>query len=216
MSKLFSMDSKFMRVMGRIGDLILLNFLFIMTSLPVVTIGASSVALYTVCFRLGTDREEGTTKSYFKAFVQNFKQATILWLLLFFCLATALINTLFFLVMPNALRYVSILFGILFLLALFILTYIFPLMSQFESKKKPLFLNSLIMSMGYLPRTVLMAALNAFPWVLLSIDMYHFLYGSMIWFMIYFSGIAYLNSRILRKVFAPYMTEETNESGGNL
>ena len=68
MGGFFSLDSKFMQVMSRVADLIILNVIYLVTCLPVVTIGAASTALYTVCFRLGTAREGSLVKDYFRAF----------------------------------------------------------------------------------------------------------------------------------------------------
>ena len=62
MSKLFSLDSPFMRAMSRVADLMILNLLFLITSIPLVTIGAGLAALYTVIFRMGTDQEGGVFK----------------------------------------------------------------------------------------------------------------------------------------------------------
>ena len=81
MNGLFSPDSRFMRYMNRLADLMLLNLMFLLTSIPIVTIGASLTALYSVCFRLGTVREGGTVRDYFRAFRENFGEATKLWLL---------------------------------------------------------------------------------------------------------------------------------------
>ena len=85
MHALFSPDSKFMTVMSRVGDLVILNLLVLLTSIPIFTIGASVTALYTVCFRFGTDREQPVFRSYFRAFRDNFKQATQIWLILLVC-----------------------------------------------------------------------------------------------------------------------------------
>lgn len=54
MHTIFSPDSRFMRIMGCVADLILLNLCYLLTCVPVLTIGAASAALYTVCFRFGT------------------------------------------------------------------------------------------------------------------------------------------------------------------
>ena len=56
---------------------------------PGVTIGAAVTALYTVCFRFGTQRERGVLKSYFAAFRDNFRQSTAAWLTLLLCIGTA-------------------------------------------------------------------------------------------------------------------------------
>ena len=57
MQGLFSIDSKFMQVLSRIYDIAVLNMLYLLTCLPIFTIGAATSALYAVCFRMGTDRE---------------------------------------------------------------------------------------------------------------------------------------------------------------
>ena len=71
-----------MRYLNRFADLMILNLLFLLTSIPIFTIGASLTALYSVCFHLGTDREGSTFRDYFAAFKENFRQATALFLLL--------------------------------------------------------------------------------------------------------------------------------------
>lgn len=206
--RLFRLDSKFMHAMSRIGDLLILNFFFLLTCVPIITIGAASTAMYTVCFRIDTEREQGTLKSYFRAFRDNFRQATLMWvLLLLFGIATA-VNTYLFYSMPAPLHYVMVVFALLFVLVLMICSLAFPLQSQFDNKLKSTLFNAFVLSIAYLPRTLLITALNLFPFILLLKNFYMFLQTGFIWIAIYFSAAAYLNSILLRKVFAPYMPEE--------
>lgn len=207
MHALFSPDSKFMRAMSRIGDLLLLNFFFLITCIPIITIGASATALYTVCFRFGTDREEGLIRSYFRAFGDNFKQGSVLWLIVLLCGATSAINTYVFYAFSGPIRYAFLLFALLFVLVLLITGYLFPLLSQFSNDNRSTFRNALILSLGYLPRSVLITALNIFPFVLMLLDFYTFLQAGFIWAALYFSTAAYANTFLLKKVFAPYLTE---------
>ena len=65
----FSPDSKIMQFFSRLTDLILLNVVFLLTCIPVFTIGAANAALYRVCFRMDTDKEEPLFRSYFRSFV---------------------------------------------------------------------------------------------------------------------------------------------------
>lgn len=204
----FSPDSMFMRIMSRVADLLILNVLFLITSVPVVTIGAASTALYTVCFRLGTDREAGTVKTYFSAFRDNFKQATPLWLLLLLCGGAAGFNTMLFYTVPGAARFACALFGILFIVVLFVHAYVFPMLSLFNSDNKSLLKNALILSLGYLPRSILAAALNILPLGCLLLNFYGFFQAGFVWIALYFSAAAYANTFILKKVFAPYLREE--------
>lgn len=208
MQALFSPDSKFMRAMSRIGDLLLLNFFFLLTCVPIVTIGAASTALYTVCFRFETDREAGVIRSYFHAFWDNWKQATVLWLILLLCGSCACFNAYLFYCMPGIIRYAFIPFLILFALVLLIGSYAFPLISQFDNSILSTMKNALALSLGYLPRSILITALNIFPFVLFLSDLYVFLQAAFIWVALYFAAAAYLNCLLLKKVFAPYLEKE--------
>ncbi len=212
MGKMFSPDSKFMRAMSRLADLILLNVCFLVCSLPVVTIGAAQTALYTVLFRLGTEAEDaGTVKSYFRAFRADFKQGTLLWLILAFCGATAAANTYLFYLMPGDIRWAFVVFAILFVLMVLLFGYAFPLASQFANGPLSTLKNALVLSLGYLPRSVLIAAMNVLPWALLLGDIVTFFQAGLIWVGLYFSAAAYFNTLLLRKVFAPFLAQGTEE-----
>ena len=58
-----------------------MNIYFVLTSIPIVTIGASFTALYTVTNKMVNDDEGPVKDEYFKAFKSNFKQSTIIWLI---------------------------------------------------------------------------------------------------------------------------------------
>ena len=208
MSQLFSPDSKFMLAMSRACDLMLLNLLFLLCCIPVFTIGAAVTALYTVCFRFNTEREETPVKSFFAAFRSNFKQATVLWLIFLLCGGTALFNILLFSALSGVIRYARILFAVLFVIVLLTAGYAFPLLSQFSNGNRSTVKNALILSIGYLPRSLLITVVNVFPFALLVCNLYLFLQTGFLWISLYFSAGAYINSLLLKKVFAPYLTQE--------
>lgn len=211
MQALFSPDSRFMRIMSRVADLILLNLCYLLTCVPVFTIGSASAALYTVCFRFGTDEEKGVIRSYFLAFRENFKRGTGVWLIVLLCGAAALVNAWVFYAMPGGIRFLSVIFAILFVLALLIFGYAFPLLSQFDDGVWPTLRNALILSLGYLPRSLLIAAVNVFPFALMLADFYLFLQAAFLWTVLYFSLAAYVNTFLLKGVFAPYLTNDNEE-----
>ena len=82
MDRLFNMDNKFFTVMGRVADLIMLNVVFLICCLPIVTIGASLTALHYVTLKMARNEESYIIRSFFKSFKQNFKQATIINLIM--------------------------------------------------------------------------------------------------------------------------------------
>ena len=90
-------------------------------------------------------------------------------------------------------------------------SYAFPLLSQFRNDSKSVIKNALIFSVAYLPRTALIVVINVFPWALLLTNLYMFLQVGFIWVVVYFAAAAYINTRLLKKVFAPYMEPDEEE-----
>ena len=81
MNRLFGMDSPLMVALMKIGDLLCLSVLWLVFSLPIFTIGASSAALYAAVFYCLRRNEAGVWKHFWKAFRENFKRSTLAWLI---------------------------------------------------------------------------------------------------------------------------------------
>ena len=81
MNKLFGMDSPLMGTLIKIGDLLCLSILWLASSLPIFTIGASSAALYAAVYHCLRRNEAGIWKKYWNAFRENFKRSTLAWLI---------------------------------------------------------------------------------------------------------------------------------------
>ena len=75
--KIFDLDNGFMRGLSRSTDLIVLNVLFLVCSLLVVTFGASLSALYSMTLKMVRNEEDYTVRGFFKAFRENLKQGMI-------------------------------------------------------------------------------------------------------------------------------------------
>ena len=80
--RLFSYDSKFSQIMLKLCYGCYLNLLWMVCSLPVFTAGAATAALYDVTLRIAREEDPPLTTRFFRAFRENFRQATILWLIL--------------------------------------------------------------------------------------------------------------------------------------
>ncbi len=208
MFSFFSPDSKFMTTVSRFVDLIVLNLLFLLTSLPIFTIGAGSAALYTLCFRMLRNREGGIVKAYFRAFRDNFRQGTALWLLFLFFFLPGLLYFDMFFHMEGILRYVFALCLLIVVLAVFLAAYAFPWISQFRNRIGDVLRNCLILSLSHLPQTVSVCAIHLFPWILLAVKPDFFLKISFLLLVLYFSAAAYMSTALLWKVFKPYYPEE--------
>ena len=163
MRKLFDADSGFMRGLSRLTDLVLLNLLFILTSIPIVTIGASASALYSVFFRWHRQEESGYVKAYFHAFARDVKEATVLWLAFVVFMAISIFDVWFFFYQTEPLSYLGVLFGFLGAMGLFTYSYAIILVSVFANSFAGTLKNALLMAVAYFPRTLVMALINLFP-----------------------------------------------------
>ena len=201
---MFSPDSKFMEIFGRITDLVLLNLLFLITCLPVFTIGAAITALYTMCFRLMREEYSGIVKSYFRSFKDNFKQATLIWLLLLVLVVPALYYFILLFRLEGILRYSAFVFVIIAAVGLMTASYVFPWISQFENTTVQSLKNALILSISRLPRTAAILAINLMPLIVWFINPELFIQVSFLWVALYFAAAAYMNTGLLWHVFKPY------------
>lgn len=207
MSKLFRMDSPLMRFLTKIADLMVLNILFCVTSIPLITIGASWTALYSVTLKMVRDEEGSVSRSYFRSFRQNFKQATLLWLgvlvvLALLVLDIRVLNGMAGGTAPGLLR-VGV--EILALLGIMVLQYLFPSLARFEASLADTLKNACMMALAHLPKTALMtAAAVGAVWITL-INNTTIAIGLMVWPLIGFSLMAFGNSGILRKIFDNYV-----------
>ena len=76
------MDNVVMRALSKICDMVFLNVLWVICSIPIVTIGPSTTALYTVMLKIVRNEEGYIFRGFFKAFKENFKQSTVIWLII--------------------------------------------------------------------------------------------------------------------------------------
>lgn len=203
---LFDPNSKIMQIISRFADLVVLNLVFFLTCLPIFTIGAANTALYDVVFRMDTEREGKMLSTYFHAFKANFKQSTLIWLLLLLFGAATYVNMVQFSAIGGTAGYLLFLAAMLVLMVLLLVfSYAFPLLSQFGNSTKETLRNALLLSIAHLPRSLMLLVINCFPWGLMLLNLYAFTQLGCLWFFLYFAAAAYWNSRLLDKVFRPYL-----------
>lgn len=202
MNKLFKGDTPFYQVMTKLCDIIILNVLFVICCLPVVTIGSSATALYYMTMKMIKDEEPGIVKEFFRAFKENFKQSFPMTLLMILVLGI-LAADLYILGNMEGSMY-TILFGgsvVLMLMVAAVASYAFPMLARFENTVKNTIINAAKLALAYLPYTFIMLAVNVGPiiWFLVSPSTFSYIFK--IWICIGIGGGAYLNSIFLLRVF---------------
>lgn len=203
MSHLFDIDSKVFAFLTRLADLVILNFLFIICCLPIITIGASFTALYSMTLKMIKNEELYIVKGFFQSFKENFYQSTIIGII------TLAISIMLYLSL-RALPLVSnILITALFILGCFtffcIVSYAFPITAKFYNKIPNILKNSLAMAFINIPLTIPIVILNVMPLICLAIDMRLFAAYISIAVIIGFSLTALMNSYILEYIFKKYI-----------
>ncbi len=160
MKALFDIDGPAMRFITKLAYSAYLNILWFICCLPVFTVGASTTALFYVSLKVAKDKESHLTRAFFHSFKENFRQSTIIWLIL---LAAGLLLGVDGYVFYH-MRFDSVLWALgtavfIVILAAYaiILMYIFPLLARFDNTVKAMFKNALMIGMRFLFCTVLMA-----------------------------------------------------------
>ena len=137
MGRFFNLDSPVMVALTKMADLIIVNLLAFFCCLPIITVGASMTALHYVVLKIVRDEECYIVKGFFKSFKENFKQATVIWLI------EVLLIIIFaadFWIIRNAQNslpsWMSLLLIGVAILAVLALTLAFPLLAKFDNSVK--------------------------------------------------------------------------------
>lgn len=199
MNSIFSLDNPVWNFIGKLVDMLLLSVLWAVCSIPVVTLGASTTALYYVMLKLAEDKEGALVRSFFRAFRDNFKQATACWLVM---LLFGLVLGGDFYICVNrmdsaAAKTLLIVFFVLAFVYGMIFTYLFPVLARCEADTKKIFLLSFMMAVKQFGWTLLMLVITAGVLALAVFVQWLFL-------LIAAGLIAYLNSLILKNIFISY------------
>ena len=80
--KFLSYDSTFGQLLLKLCYSCYLNLLWFICCIPIVTIGASTTALYYASLKVVRDEDRSLARMFFRSFRENFRQSTILWLIL--------------------------------------------------------------------------------------------------------------------------------------
>lgn len=187
---------------NKVGDIIIANLLFILCSIPLVTIGPSLTALYHCMLRTVKGNNNGTTKLFFQAFKKNFVQSLIAWLLIL-AAGFILITNILFLMDKNSAAAQILLYcscAALAMLLIFFL-YIFPVIAAFANHLRTLSRNAFLLAFIHFPTTLAMAVISILPMYMTYQDLKLLPLYACCWFFFGFGLTAFLNSCMLYRFF---------------
>lgn len=220
MRGLFSIDSPLMRFLSRVADLMIVNILFLVTSIPVVTIGASLTALNYVTFRMAVGTEGQVGRDYFRSFRQNFRQATAIWVVLLLFAFVLQYDVRLTWGAGGTMNAVVLGVGLVGCVALVIeLLYVFPVLAKFDNTVRGTMKNALGLALRHPGRTI---SLFMLPFALGLLTFYTVTtmrWGILAWVAIGFSGVAYCNAFPMKKTFeelvGPMTAAVEKDEGGD-
>lgn len=206
--KLFDIENPVWRYLGKIWDAIWLTVLWVVCSLPVITIGAASTAVSYVALKVMKDEEGGLTKQFFHSFKQNFKQATVIWLGALLLTIILAVNFWFYYQMNNTFSKVfMIVLIVISVVFAMVMHYIFPVLAKFDNSTKNLLIMAFVMALKNVNWTVFMVVATVCVFVVGIFVFAPLLVGSI-------GVLAFIDAWILNHFFDKYIEENQLESRG--
>ena len=200
MGKLFDLDSPIMRFLSRMADMIILNILMMICCIPIITVGAACTAMHYVLLKMVRDEEGYLIRGFFKSFVQNFKQATLIWLFMLVVIIVFLGDWLIFRAsgdtFPKALVVGVAAIGIIVLM---VAMFVFPLLARFDNSIKNTIHNAALLAFANLPKTLLMILMYALPFIIGYFSVYSYIFIFMFGISLPAYGAAWLYSNIFKR-----------------
>ena len=209
MKNLFNVNGPLIQFFLTLRDFVILNILWLVFCIPIITIGASTSALYSVTFKIAQDKDTYVGKQFISAFKENLRQATKIELILFIpalCLGFGLF---FWATFESTVGTVISTLCIIFLLMLIgTAIFAFPLVGRYENTTLQTIRNSLYFCMNNKPYTLIFMILIA-GGVALNV-----LTAPTAVIMCFFgySFIAYIISFLMLKILKKYDNPQTEEN----
>lgn len=168
--RFFSVDSPLYRFLSKMMDVLKLNFLWLAFSLPIITIGASTVAAMSVALKMTDDEEGYIGRSFVKAFKENWKQGTMLWLITVVAVYAIYLDFQIFEAVegnPIVFLIVGMVSAALVIVALI---YSYPLLARYENTLLHTIQNSIDISRKYFGRTLLLVIVVAVEFIIFQFN----------------------------------------------
>ena len=203
--------------MYAMADLLFLNLLWLLCSLPILTIGPATCALFTVTLKIARDEPVATVREFFSAFKSNFRQGFVLGLIALFASAVIFADGIYaFSVEGTAKIVFCLVTGIMGALFLTYVCYVFALQAKFENTIRAHIKNTFLLAFCAPGKTVLMWLILALPVALfLLLPQFVVAYIGVLYLMFGISCPVYFNSRILRSIFDRFLPPDQDLNQGD-
>lgn len=204
MKNIFSYDSKLITMLDGLANTMLLNILFLLCCLPVVTIGAAFTALFSGCRALMND--EACFRAFFRGLRSGWKRSTLAWIIYMVVLGVLTLTAVWVWaymkagMKMGAFTLVVAIIGLVIVLAICMMTFLFY--SRFECTLRQLLKNGLYVTLAYLIRAIIIGLMNWAPILMFFLAPYTFMRLTIIFLVLWFGVSASLSVWLMKKPFA--------------
>ncbi len=157
-------DNPVVRFLNKLTDLLVLNLLFLLCSLPIVTMGAALTAMYAVNLRSVRDGDGYVVSRFFRAFKENFRQATVCWLIVLGTALLLFVDVVFWQRsgMGEAGRVMMIASIVIAVFLWIVSIWLFPVLAKMRDRLKIQIRNAVKLALGFfLPHTLICMLIQA-------------------------------------------------------
>lgn len=200
--RILDIDGPLVTFLSKMADMMWLTILTMICCIPIVTVGASLTAMHYVIIKMVRNEDGYVTKSFFKAFKENFKQSTMIWL--FFLAVFVFLGLDYYFITTSKVEInaaIQLLLMTIGAVALFAWVYVWPMQAKFGNTVRRTIWNALAVSIALFPKTLLMLFIYAVP-VLLWLFVQPYIPNIMpILFVFWLSVPAYLAAKLYNKFF---------------
>lgn len=203
MGKLFSYDSPIIQTINKIVDCAILSILWLLFSIPVITFGASTTALYYTVNKVIRHNRSHVWREFWGSFKTNFKQSTIVWLILLVFAYVLGVDCIFLYNMIKAGTIASWILAPFVVTAIFVVMwaiYAFGYIARFKNSLKAIMKNSAFFVIRHLLRSILLV-------VILAASVVLFMFLPVVIVILPTLGM-FLMTVILESIFEKYMSDE--------
>ncbi len=214
--KIFDIDSPLVLFLSKMADMMWLTILTMICCIPVITVGPALTALHYVALKMVRNEDGYITRSFFKAFKENFRQATIIWLLFLAVFVFLFVDYRIIIASETEINMVvQLLLFVVGVFAVFTFMYVWPVLAKFENTIKRTIMNAFAISAVQFFKSLLMLLVNLMPFLL-----WYFVQPSIpnifpILFVFWFSAPAYFSAKLYDKFFKTMeekILEQQNEA----
>lgn len=203
MGRFFDYDNPILKTIGKIGDVVYLSAFWLLCSLPIFTIGASTTALYYALNKVVRHNRGYSWSEFFQSFKANFKQSTIIWLVVLGIYLIGIADCYFARILFDTVPLAKVLF-LFFVVLIFFVTmwvvYLFPYVARFGNTTQAILKNCALIAIANFPKTFLLFLLFVISLIVFLIVPFGMMFVPGIYMI--------LANRILEPVFRKYMSPE--------